>query len=106
MVELVVWDQLMEHCLAHSLIHPNHHGSIPGHDCVTTVGHLQDKVTLTADNKLLSAVVMLDQTPAFDLVDHRVLLLKMQAYNFSNHLVQQSSPGLHPRVALVRLQPE
>ena len=87
LVELVVWDQLIEHCLAHGLIHLNHYGSMPGHDCVTAVGHLQDTVTRAADTKLLSAVVMLDQTAAFDLVDHRTLLLKMQAHNFSKETV-------------------
>ena len=87
LVELVVWDQLMEHCLAHGLIQPNYHGSILGHDCVTAVVQLQDTVTLAADSKLLSAVVMLDQKVAFDLVDHRVLLLKMEAYNFSKETI-------------------
>ena len=84
---MVVWDQLIEHCLAHGLIHPNHHGSIPGHDCVTAVGHLQNTVTKAADARLLSAVVILDQTAAFDLVDQRTLLLKMQAHNFSKETV-------------------
>ena len=82
-VELVVLDQLLGHFVTHKLIHPNHHGSMPSHDCVTAVGHLKDTVTREADSKLMSAVMILDQSSAYDLVDHRTLLQKMKGYNFS-----------------------
>ena len=44
-VELVVWDQLQDHCKRHNLIHKNHHGSVAGHDCVTAVGQVLDATT-------------------------------------------------------------
>ena len=87
LTELVMWDQLLKHCLKYHLIHPHHHGSMPFHDCVTAIGQLQDTVTLAADKKELSGIIMLDQTAAFDLVDHAFLLEKMGAYNFHQHTV-------------------
>ena len=74
LVELVVWDQLLQNCIVNKLIHPNHHGLMSNHDRVTVVGHLQDIATRAADCKKLSAIIMLDQTAAYDLVVYGVLL--------------------------------
>ena len=60
---------------------------MPDHDCVTAVGHLQNTVTRAADKKHLTAVILLDQTTAYDLVDHQVLLWKMEAYKFHKETV-------------------
>ena len=70
LVELVVWDQLMGHTQRHHLLHPNHHGSLPGHSSATAICQVQDALTKAADAKHLAAVVLLDQKAAFDLVDH------------------------------------
>ena len=51
---------------------------MPGHDCVTAVGQLQDMITREADNKSLTAIIMLDQKAAYDLVDHIILLGKLK----------------------------
>ena len=83
-VELVVWDQLQDHCTRNNIIHKNHHGSVPGHDCVSAVGQVLDATTQAAEEKLLSAVIMLDQTAAFDIVDHGHLLMKMRLLNFDS----------------------
>ena len=54
LVELVVWDQLLGHCVDGGLLHPHHHGSNPNQDCVTALGNLQDAVTRAAEEKLLA----------------------------------------------------
>ena len=97
MVELVVWDQLMSHCVRHHIIHPNHHGSLPSHYCATALGHIQDLVTQAADRRQLAAVVMEDQTAAYDLVDHRDLPEKMTLYNFHHKTVAWFASYLEER---------
>ena len=83
----MVRDLLQAHCIGHGLIHPNHHGSLPAHDCVTAVGQLQDAASLAAEDRNMAAVIMLDPTAAFDLVDHRLLLAKMRSLHFSDSTV-------------------
>ena len=85
--EMVVWDQMMDHTLQRHLLHPNHHGSLPGHSPATAVGQVQNELTMGADNKLISAVVLLDQKAAFDLVDHITLVSKLEEYGFSDIMV-------------------
>ena len=58
-VGLVVWDKLQDHCSKYGLIHPNHHGSVGSHACVTAVGQLQDAATRAAEVKKMTVVVML-----------------------------------------------
>ena len=41
--------------------------------------------SLTAEDKRMAAVIMLDQTAAFDLVDHRTLLQQMHLLNFNSN---------------------
>ena len=76
-MELVVWHQFQNPCIEHDLVHRNHHGSIPAHDCVTAVGQLQDAASLAAEENRMAAVIMLDQTAAFDLAVHQLLLVEM-----------------------------
>ena len=80
--KLVVWDQLQNHCSKYGIIHPNHQGSVPLHDCTSAVGQLEDAASMTAEDKKLAALVMLDQTAAFDLVGHGLLPAKMKVLQF------------------------
>ena len=102
LVELVVWDQLLSHCVKHGLIHPHHHGSMPHHDRVTALSHLQDTVSKAAEGKNLAAVIMLDQTASYDMVDHGILLQNMLAYNFHPHTVAWFASYLGADVSLSR----
>ena len=87
MVGLVVWDQLQAHCSSHNILHSNHHGSTPNHDCITVLGQLQDVATSAAEVRRLTAIIRLDQTAEYDLVDHPILLRKMEALNFRHSTV-------------------
>ena len=82
-VELVVWDQLLNYCSKHGILHPNHHGSVPMHDCISAVGQLEDAASMAAEDRKMAALVMLDQTAAFNLVDHELLLAKKGVVQFN-----------------------
>ena len=53
------------------------------HDCISAVGQLEDAASLAAEDRRMAALVMLDQTAAFDLVDHELLLAKMGVLQFA-----------------------
>ena len=52
------------------------------HDYVTALGPIQDATRRGADQREMAAVVMLDQTAAFNLVDHEILIAVMRAMKF------------------------
>ena len=60
----------------------SHHGSLPSLDTTTALLSVQKFMTEAAERKELAAMVFIDQTAAFDLVDHEILLVKLKAYNF------------------------
>ena len=103
-VELMVWDQLQEHCNIHGIIHDNHHGSTTSHDCVTAVGQIQDAGIRAVEDKKMTAVVMWDQTAAFELVDQGLLLSKMEAFNFHQFTIKWFGSYLGGRWFSVRVE--
>ena len=78
--EHIVHEQLTEHFTTHKLFHGNHHGSISGHDTSTALIQANNFCLEAAEAKKLSATLLVDQTAAFDLVDHSMLLGKLEAY--------------------------
>ena len=74
MVEHAVYIQVVEHFTKHKLFHENHHGSLAGHSTATALIQLVDMWLDAAENTELSAALLLDQSAAYDLVDHFIFL--------------------------------
>lgn len=81
-VEMEAGDQIVEHFMQHNLFHQAHHGSLPSLDTTTALISIQKFITDAAEKKELCATVFLDQSSTFDIVDHEILLKKLEAYNF------------------------
>ena len=64
------------------LLHPFHHGFRQRHSTSTALLQMFDSWVEAFDNKDITAVLMLDMSAAFDLVDHDLLLQKMAEYGF------------------------
>merc|ERR1711888_237768 len=102
LTEMMVWDQMMDNTLQRHLLHPNHHGSLPGHCPATAIGQVHNELTMGADNKLISAVILPDQKAAFNLVDHITLVSKLEEYGFSDTMVDWIRNYLQGRRFLVQ----
>ena len=63
--------------------HPNHHGFKANHSTSTAISQIYDFWIKSAENKELTAALLLDLSAAFDVVDHQILLEKLQMYKFS-----------------------
>ena len=86
-VEYAVYDQVVEHFTKNSLFHENHHGSLKGHSTATALIQLVDMWLEAAEDTMLSATLLLDQSAAYDLVDHQILLDKLRIYNFDDSTI-------------------
>ena len=83
LVEYVIYDQVYSHFVEHNIFHPNHHGFLGQHSTATALIQLYDLWLEASERKELSAVLLLDLTAAFDVVDHKIFLEKLEAYDFS-----------------------
>ena len=79
-LERVIYVQLLTYFEENKLIHPSHHGFRASHSTSTALLQMQDMWLEKFDNGEISAVLTLDMSAAFDLVDHDILLDKLRVY--------------------------
>jgi Reverse transcriptase (RNA-dependent DNA polymerase) len=73
-IEQVVAKQFRSHLSASYLLPPNQSAYCPFHSMKTTVLCVHDDLVHAIDNSHVSALLFLDLSSAFDIVDHAVLL--------------------------------
>ena len=78
MVEYAVYFQIVDHFTTNNLFHENPHGSLANHSTSTAVIQLFDVWLEAAENKEFSTVCLLDQSAAYDLLDHNILREKLE----------------------------
>ena len=74
-VEYAVAEQIITHFIENNLFHPNHHGGLPNHSTATALIQMVDMWIEAAENSEISGVCMIDQSAAYDLLDHFLLVL-------------------------------
>ena len=103
-VEYAIYDQVYGHFVEQNLFHPNHHGFLGNHSTATALAQLFDLWLEASEATELSAALLLDLTAAFDVVDHSILLKKLEAYNFSDESVAWFASYLSSRVQIVQVE--
>ena len=79
------------------LLHPSHHGFRAKHNTASALIEMYDAWAEAFEDDKLSAVVMLDLSAAFDVVDHAILLNKLKIYDFDERSVAWLSSYLTGR---------
>ena len=78
--EKAVHTQLYGYLAEHGLIHQDHHGFLQHHSTATALQQIMDIWLKSADEGRLSAALMLDLRAGFDVINHGLLLKKLEAY--------------------------
>ena len=86
-IEYVVHEQVYNHFKSHHLFHANHHGFLGNHSTASALIQLHDILLEAAEHKELSAALLLDLSAAFDIVDHDILIKKLETF-FSEESVE------------------
>ena len=76
-LEKVLFRQLVLYLEENNIVHPNLHGSRSGHDTSTALLQLYDKWVQEMEEDKIVGVLVCDQSAAFDLCDHSILLKKL-----------------------------
>ena len=96
-LEKVVFMQVVEYMESNALIHPSHHGSRARHSTCTAVIEMYDSWVNSIEDGNMAGVMMLDLSAAFDLVDHHLLLQKLELMGFDKPATVWMWSYLHAR---------
>ena len=103
-VEYVVYEQVYDFFKDQNLFHQNHHGFLRNRSTATALIQLYDLWLSAAENRELSAALLLDLSAAFDIVDHDIFLKKLQVYGFSEGAVHWFKSYLESRTQVIQVQ--
>ena len=104
LIEQAVYFQVVEHFQKNNLFHRNHHGGLANHSTATALIQVYDKFLDAAERKKLTAALLLDQSAAYDLLDHLILLKKLALYGFQEESVQWFQSYLSGRSQSVQVE--
>ena len=83
-LERCIFIQMVDYLEGNGLLHPSHHGFRAKHSTVSALVQMYDTWIEAFEDDEVSAVIMLDMSAAFDVVDHDILLSKMSLYGFED----------------------
>ena len=87
-LEKVVYSQLYSYFEDKKLFHPSLHGYRDSRSTMTALLSMYDKWVLAANKGLLSGVVLVDLSAAFDLVPSGLLIEKLKVYGVDHDLIE------------------
>ena len=104
LTERAVYDQLYDYLVRNSLIHPNHHGYLQNFSTSTALQQMYDIWLQALDDQKMAAVLFLDLSAGFDVVNHSILLRKLRMYNFNNDTLSWFESYLTNRFQSVQIE--
>ena len=104
LVEYAVYDQVVGHFTENQLFHENHHGSLSNHSTATALIQLVDMWIEASENTELAATLLVDQSAAYDLVDHLIFLQKLKVYKFDEATIEWFKSYLGGRSQVVQVE--
>ena len=78
LVERALFLQVVQYLEGNDLLHPNQHGGREGHSTTTALIQMYDQWVRDMEDGKTVAILMIDQSAAFDVCDHKILEAKMQ----------------------------
>ena len=81
-LERAIYQQMITYLEGNNLLHPSHHGFRRNHSTVTALLEMHSNWVEALEEDKITAVVLLDMSAAFDLVDKNILIEKLKLYGF------------------------
>ena len=93
-LERVIFNQMIKYLVDNKLLHPNHHAYRADHNTTTALIQMYDTWLQSLEAGELAGVCFLDMSAAFDIVDHSLLIKKLELYGFDNSMTSWISSYL------------
>lgn len=86
-LERVIFEQMISYLEENHLLHHSHHGFRSSHSTATALIEMYDQWIEAFENDKITAVVMLDLSAAFDVVDHDIMIQKLEILGFEESVI-------------------
>ena len=103
-LERVIYDQFEGFLIQNKLLFEYQSGFRRGFSTDTCLTHLSDYIRFQMDKSSLTGMVLLDLQKAFDTVDHRILLMKLETIGLNADCLRWFQSYLSGRTQLVNVQ--
>ena len=100
-LEKAVFLQVVKYLESNHLLNPNHHGCRQGHNTATALLQMYDQWLEEVENDMMVGVMMIDLSAAFDMVDHNILLKKLELYGMEEQTRNWMKSYLSSRTQVV-----
>lgn len=102
-IERHVHDSLYSYLCVNNLIYSKQSGFRKRHSTETALIRIIDELLFNLDSDRVSGMILIDYCKTFDMVDHSILLQKLQAYGFDNKSLIWFRSYLNERRQLVSM---
>ena len=85
LLDKIVSNQIIQYLVEQDLIPHEHHGGINSNNTITAISTMVDNWATSLEANQDLAIIILDQTAAYDLISHKILLQKMKILGFDDH---------------------
>ena len=103
LTERAIQPQILNFMEKSGQLNQNHHSYRKQHSTITAMLQLSDQIFEGCDKNLITTLVTLDQSSAFDVIKHETLLKKLELYNFSREALNWISSYLEYRSQFVSI---
>ena len=104
LLERLIADQVVSYLESEELMHSSNHGFRRNHGTDTAVAEAQGVIFDAIERGDIVGMMTLDQSAAFDVIEHSILELKLKLYGFNEHAVNWFVHYLKDRKQYVALQ--
>ncbi|BHF83373.1 hypothetical protein SprV_0902651500 [Sparganum proliferum] len=87
LLERIIFNEILDFCLANRLLSSSQHGFLPKRSCETCHLAFLNLITSLRNERQSVVVIYFDLSKAFDKVPHRRLLVKLEALGIRPHLL-------------------
>ena len=103
-IERVLLHQILDHLKENNLVPHGHHGALKGKSTQSLISEVHDILIENMANDEESALIILDQSKAYELVCHEILLKKLEVIGFKTKAVELMRNFLSERKQYVQIE--
>ena len=103
-IKRILLHQMLDYLDNNDVIHKSHHGAVKGRLTQTLVTEIHDWLLENKTREQEAALLILDQSKAYKIIDHEILLQKMDILGFKNQAVKIMKSFLQDRKQLVQVE--